>query len=125
MPWSDEDVVRRWGRLFQRVAAGIADVPESSENTSITTRVEHVEVKGQTDRLEAAAHGSEAGSLAAGGLEESLWLCPIEDRRQLDSSREGMFDGLSILQIALSSAKPAAALTEALRADVSVVTVAG
>ena len=22
-------------------------------------------------------------------LEESLWLCPIEDRRKLDSSREG------------------------------------
>jgi hypothetical protein len=33
---------------------------------------------------------------AAAGLEESLWLCPIEDRRQLDSSREGMFDALSL-----------------------------
>jgi hypothetical protein len=28
--------------------------------------------------------------LAAAGLEESLWLCPIEDRRPLDSTREGM-----------------------------------
>ena len=37
-----------------------------------------------------------AGSRAASGLEEALWLCPIEDRRQLDSSREGMFEGLSI-----------------------------
>ena len=70
-------------------------VPETSEYTSITTRVEHVEAQGQTDRLEAAVQGSVAGSLAASGLEESLWLCPIEDRRQLDSSREGMFDGLS------------------------------
>jgi hypothetical protein len=78
------------------VAAGIADVPETSEYTSITARVEHVEAQGQTDRLEAAVHGSVAGSLAASGLEESLWLCPIEDRRQLDSSREGMFDGLSL-----------------------------
>jgi hypothetical protein len=78
------------------VAAGIADVPETSEYTSIATRVEHVEAKGQTDRLEAAAHGSVAGSLAASGLEESLWLCPIEDRRPFDSSREGMFDGLSL-----------------------------
>ena len=33
---------------------------------------------------------------ARAGLEEVLWLCPIEDRRQLDSSREGMFEGLSI-----------------------------
>jgi hypothetical protein len=78
------------------VAAGIADVPETSEYTSISTRVEHVEAQGQTDRLEAAAQDSLAGSLAAGGLEESLWLCPIEDRRRFDSSREGMFDGLSL-----------------------------
>jgi hypothetical protein len=78
------------------VAAGIADVPETSEYTSITARVEHVEAQGQTDRLEAAGQGSVAGSLAASGLEESLWLCPIEDRRQLDSSRKGMFDGLSL-----------------------------
>ena len=27
---------------------------------------------------------------------EALWLCSIEDRRRLDSSREGMFCGLSI-----------------------------
>ena len=78
------------------VAAGISAVPETSEYTSISTRVEHVEAQGQTDRLEAAVQGSVAGSLAAGGLEESLWLCPIEDRRQIDSSREGMFDGLSL-----------------------------
>jgi hypothetical protein len=78
------------------VAAGIAEVPEASEYTSIKTRVEHVEAQGQTDRLEAAVGGSVAGSLAAGGLEESLWLSPIEDRRKVDSSREGMFDGLSL-----------------------------
>ncbi len=78
------------------VAAGIASVPETSEYTSIATRVEHVEAQGQTDQLEAAVQGSVAGSLAAGSLEESLWLCPIEDRRQFDSSREGMFEGLSL-----------------------------
>ena len=33
---------------------------------------------------------------AAKGLEESHWLCPIEDRRRLDSSREGMIEGLSV-----------------------------
>jgi hypothetical protein len=36
-----------------------------------------------------------AGSAAA-GIEESLWLCPIEDRRGLDSSREGMMEGFSL-----------------------------
>jgi hypothetical protein len=78
------------------VAAGIAEVPEASPHTSIKTRVEHVEAQGQTDRLEAAQAGSAAGSRAAGGLEQSLWLCPIEDRRRLGSSREGMLEGLSL-----------------------------
>jgi hypothetical protein len=78
------------------VAAGIAEVPEASPYTSIKRRVEHVEAQGQTARLKAAAAGSVAGSRAAGGLEESLWLCPIEDRRRLESSREGMLEGLSV-----------------------------
>ncbi len=30
------------------------------------------------------------------GLEESLWLCPIEDRRGLDSAREGMLAGFTL-----------------------------
>jgi hypothetical protein len=29
-------------------------------------------------------------------LEETIWLCPIEDRRALDSSREGMLEGFSL-----------------------------
>ncbi len=40
--------------------------------------------------------GSVAGSTASAGLEEAIWLCPIEDRRKLDSSREGMVEGLSL-----------------------------
>jgi Transposase IS200 like len=78
------------------VAAGIAITPEASVHTSIRKRVEHVEAEGETARLEAAKQGSVAGSDAAKGLEEKLWLCPIEDRRKLDSPREGMFEGLSL-----------------------------
>jgi hypothetical protein len=37
-----------------------------------------------------------AGSTAAAGLEEGHWLCPIEDRRRLDSEREGMVEGFSL-----------------------------
>ena len=37
-----------------------------------------------------------AGSAGAGGLEEGHWLCPIEDRRRLDSQREGMLEGFSL-----------------------------
>ena len=72
------------------VAAGIVQVPEMSPHTSIKTRVEHAAEQGRTCDLEAAAQGSVAGSRASVGLEESIWLCPIEDRRGLDSAREGM-----------------------------------
>ena len=78
------------------VAAGIVEVPEASPHTSITTRVEHVKAQGRTDDLKAAEQGSVAGSAASAGLEESIWLCPIEDRRRLESSREGMLEGFSL-----------------------------
>jgi hypothetical protein len=57
-------------------------------DTSITTRVEQVKAQGRTGELKAAEQGSAAGSNAAAGLEESVWLCPVEDRRKIDSSRE-------------------------------------
>jgi hypothetical protein len=78
------------------VAAGVVAVPEASPHTSIRTRVEHVKALDRADDLKAAEQGSVAGSAAAAGLEEKIWLCPIEDRRRLDSSREGMLEGLSL-----------------------------
>jgi hypothetical protein len=78
------------------VAAGIAEVPEASPHTSVTTRVERVKAQGRASDLKAAMHGSVGGSRASRGLEESIWLCPIEDRRRLDSPREGMLEGLSL-----------------------------
>ncbi len=87
----------RAGRMsLNPVVAGIAEVPETSEHTSIKERVEHVAAQGRTEDLKAARTGSVAGSEAAAGLEESLWLCPIEDRRGLDSPREGMLEGFSL-----------------------------
>jgi len=78
------------------VAAGIAAVPEASEHTSIKARVDHVKDQGRTEDLKAAQTGSVAGSNASAGLEESHWLCPMEDRRRLDSAREGMLEGFSL-----------------------------
>jgi hypothetical protein len=78
------------------VAAKVAEVPETSEHTSIKRRVDHIKAQDATAQLEAAKGGSVAGSQAASGLEEGLWLCPIEDRRPLGSTRPGMFEGLSI-----------------------------
>jgi hypothetical protein len=80
------------------VAAGIADFPETSEHTSVKERVDHVKAQGRTEDLKAARKGSVAGSKASAGLEDSHWLCPIEDRRRIDStsSREGMIEGFSL-----------------------------
>ena len=61
------------------VAAGIAAVPEASPYKSIKTRVENTKDQGRTDALQAAEQGSVAVSCAAAGMEDSLWLCPIED----------------------------------------------
>ena len=49
-----------------------------------------------TARPVAAKDGSLAGSQAAAGLGYSLWLCPIEDRHDLDSTREGMMQVFSV-----------------------------
>jgi hypothetical protein len=78
------------------VAAGIVKRPEASPHTSIKTRVEHVKDQARTEDLKAAGQGSVAGSRASSGLEETLWLCPIEDRSRLDSAREGMLEGFSL-----------------------------
>jgi len=78
------------------VAAGIAELPETSAHTSLKARVDHVKEQGRTEDLKAARSGSVAGSAAASGLEERHWLCPIEDRRRLDSGREGMIEGFSL-----------------------------
>jgi hypothetical protein len=78
------------------VAAGIAKFPEASKHTSVKERVDHVKDLGRTEDLEAARKGSAAGSKPSAGLEESHWLCPIEDRPHLDSWREGMIEGYSL-----------------------------
>jgi hypothetical protein len=78
------------------VAAGIAMTPESSEHTAVKARVDHVHRQGRTADLQAAKQGSVIGSRSSKKLEESLWLIPIEDRRRLDSKREGMLESVSL-----------------------------
>lgn len=78
------------------VAAGISPTPEESPHTSCKARVDHVKSQDRVADLAASAAGSVAGSAASAGLEEGLWLCPLEDRRSIDSSREGMLAGFSL-----------------------------
>jgi hypothetical protein len=70
------------------VATGIVELPEASPHTSIKERIEAVKAQNRTNDLQTAERSGVAGSKASVGLEESIWLCPIEDRRRLDSRRE-------------------------------------
>jgi REP element-mobilizing transposase RayT len=78
------------------VAAGIASTPEASAHTSIKERVDHVAAQGRTEDLKAARTSSAVASKQAAGLEENHWLCPVEDRRRIDSTREGMIEGFAL-----------------------------
>ena len=80
------------------VAAGVAPTPEESEHTSVKARVEHVKASGRTKDLQAAELGSVAAVRVSGGLEDELWLVPIEDRRERGAVREGMRSGFSLGQ---------------------------
>jgi hypothetical protein len=99
--WSDEEVVRRWGLLCPPRDKSRRRLPVTDEWVQwrlkdgqwLATTRERLQ---SISQLEAASQGSALGSLAAAGLEDSLWLCPIEDRRGLDSSREGMITGFPL-----------------------------
>jgi len=69
------------------VAAGVAATPEASEHTSIKARVDHVVSNGRAEDLQAAELGSVAAVRVSGGLEDELWLVPVEDRRGLGAVR--------------------------------------
>ncbi len=64
--------------------------------TSIKERVDHVAAQGRTEDLKAARTSSAVASKQAAGLEENHWLCPVEDRRRIDSTREGMIEGFAL-----------------------------
>ncbi len=78
------------------LAAGMATTPESSPHTSIRQRILNIRMKGELAALKAASLSSALGSIAAGKIEESHWLCPIEDLRRKGSQREGMLDSFSL-----------------------------
>lgn len=79
------------------VAAGIAKTPEASKHTSIKQRVDHARKNGALKLLKNAV---EARSVAAAKieaeLEQSHWLCPLQDRRGEGATREGMLPGFSL-----------------------------
>ncbi len=83
------------------VATGIARTAQSGKHTSIRQRVEHVKAEGGASDLSAARLGRLSSLKPTAGWEEGLWLCPIEDRRSLGSSREGMVAEFSLVNYLL------------------------
>jgi hypothetical protein len=82
--------------LAEILSLGVGGFAILNEHTSIKQRVDHVQAQGRTEDLKAAREGGVAESEVSAGLEESHWLRPIEDRRRLGSSREGMLEGFSL-----------------------------
>jgi REP element-mobilizing transposase RayT len=79
------------------VAAGIAKTPEDAPHTSIRQRIDHVRRNADLDTLQAAAKAqSVAAARLEADLEQSHWLCPLQDRSAAGASREGMLPGFSL-----------------------------
>jgi len=83
-------------------AAGIATTPEDAPHTSIKQRVDHVRKSGDLETLQAAAAAkSVAAASIEADLEQSHWLCPLQDRKTAGTgcagaAREGMLPGFSL-----------------------------
>jgi REP element-mobilizing transposase RayT len=83
-------------------AAGIAKTPEDAPHTSIKQRVDHVRKNGYLDTLHAAAAAkSVVAAIIEADLEQSHWLCPLQDRKtagegSAGAAREGMLPGFSL-----------------------------
>lgn len=78
------------------VAAGVADLPERSSHTSIRQRVEHCRQQGGLRALRGARLGLSEASPQTTGMEDDLWLCPIEDQRDRGAKRAGLLAGFSL-----------------------------
>jgi REP element-mobilizing transposase RayT len=74
------------------LAAGIAATPEESAYTSIHARVQHYRDHGALAELLADRTQAEC----TGALEQSHWLCPMNDQRRHGSLRAGLVEGFSL-----------------------------
>jgi REP element-mobilizing transposase RayT len=78
------------------VAANLAATPEESQHTSIEQRVKHVKKQHRLRDLQVPKDGTVADPRRTACLEDDHWLCPIEDRRNVDSKRQAMVEGFTL-----------------------------
>jgi len=77
------------------LAAGVAPTPEESAHTSIHARVEHCRQAGALETL--LGDPMDRSNLdRVSAVEQSHWLCPIDDRRGQGAERPGLLAGLSL-----------------------------
>jgi hypothetical protein len=77
------------------LAAGICRTPEESPHTSIRARVEHCRKHGALVNLVAEPFDMASADRVA-NVEQSHWLCPIEDRDGRGLERRGLLPGFSL-----------------------------
>lgn len=77
-------------------AAGVVTAPELSVNTSLYERIAHVRTIDRLQDLTFAQFGNAVAMQFSAGIEESLWLNPIEDRRAFGSKRQGMVESFTL-----------------------------
>jgi len=84
------------------VAAGIAELPEQSQHTSIKARLDHLRQQGRMPELRAAMKVTGTGCVlstdAAAKLEEQMWLCPLAGTVDPNGPHQGLLDGFSLAQ---------------------------
>ena len=89
------------------LAAGLAQLPEESDYTSIKARIEHCRQQGQIEELRSAmkkvVEGRTLSPQEASRLEEQGWLCPFSDLpsdQERPRNRRGLLAGFSLAQYA-------------------------
>jgi hypothetical protein len=78
------------------LAAGLVPLPEQAPFTSLYLRVENCRRQGRGADLLAARRGTALGVSRCRGMENSLWLCPIENRVDAGRTRQGLLEGCSL-----------------------------
>jgi hypothetical protein len=78
------------------LAAGKVRLPEEARYTSLFARLEWCRRKGRLDDLRAARESAVLAVRQARGMEQGLWLCPLEDRRAQGETRVGLRDGFTL-----------------------------
>ena len=86
----------RLPRAIGALAAGLVKSPEQALFTSLALRIAPARQQGRLEDLRLAQLSTAAGIAGCRGMETGLWLCPVEDRRELGAEKTGLLAGLSL-----------------------------